>query len=516
MGGILDEIRASVHAVWMRRWIALAIAWAVCLAGWLVVSQIPNQYESRARIFVQLRNILPTQPGSTSQIDQQKDIDRVRQTLTSAVNLEKVVRGTDIANTVANDRDVADRVAALQKAIKVTAGTDNNLFEISATLANNSMSDASNARLARAIVQKLIDIFVDDNLTDNRDEIQQSLTFLDQQLEQRQKQLQDAEAKKADFANRFLGSLPGTGTLNDRIEAARNQLSQINSELASAQSGLAAVNGQMAGTSATVSGGGGGAVAGPARARLQAIQGQLAEARSRGWTDGHPDVAALRSQLAQAQAAARNEPMYSGGGGGASANPLYLSLRAMQADRAAQVAALSQRKAQIENDLQTFQNRMAEDPGFAAEQASIDRDYQVLKTQYDKLRTDREQVSIQASAQSQGEAVKFRVIDPPTAPRSPTAPNRPLLLTGVLIVGLGAGVAVAFGLGRLQTTFSTSGRLERATGMPVIGSIGEVIDEATRALRRRKLQLFAGGTGMLVMAWLALIGVEMFQRGMVA
>lgn len=61
MGGLWEEIRTLIHGIWQRRWIALAIAWALCLAGWLVVSQIPNQYESRARIMVQLRQILPGQ-----------------------------------------------------------------------------------------------------------------------------------------------------------------------------------------------------------------------------------------------------------------------------------------------------------------------------------------------------------------------------------------------------------------------------------------------------------------------
>jgi hypothetical protein len=45
----------------------------------------------------------------------------------------------------------------------------------------------------------------------------------------RQKALQEAEAKKADFQARYLGALPGTGSLDDRIGAARTQLSQIDS-----------------------------------------------------------------------------------------------------------------------------------------------------------------------------------------------------------------------------------------------------------------------------------------------
>ncbi|URW76778.1 chain-length determining protein [Sphingomonas donggukensis] len=511
---VFDELRAALHAVWIRRWVALAVAWGICLAGWLVVSQIPNQYESHARVFVQLRTVLPTGSGVT-QAEQTRDIDRIRQTLTSSVNLQKVVRGTDIAQTVATDRDVADRVASLQKAIKITAAQDN-LFEISATIANAGASDAANAKLARQVVQKLIDIFVEDNLSNNRDQTSQSLQFLDQQLAARQTQLQDAEAKRAEFQARFLGSLPGTGSLDDRMSTTRSQLAQIDSDLAAAQSSLAAVTSQMAGTSASVAGVGGTATAGPARARVAAIQGQLAEARGRGWTDSHPDVIALKAQLAAAQSAARGEPVNVGGGTGGSPNPLYLSLQAMRADKASQVAALQQRKAQITADLSTFDARVAQSPGAAAEQSAIDRDYAVLKDQYSKLLADREQVALQNQVQTQTDAVKFSVIDPPTSPRAPIAPNRPLFLTGVLIVGLCGGVGAAWALGQLRTTFPTATRLERASGMPVIGAIGEVVTAAQTALRRRQLRMFASGAGALGAAWVLLIGLEFVQRGMVA
>ena len=67
----------------------------------------------------------------------------------------------------------------------------------------------------------MIDIFVEQNLAGDRTEMQQTLKFLDAQLAQRQKQLADADAKRADFQNRYLGSLPGTGSVADRIGAAR-------------------------------------------------------------------------------------------------------------------------------------------------------------------------------------------------------------------------------------------------------------------------------------------------------
>lgn len=506
MGSLYEEARGIAHQVWQRRWIALAVAWGVCVLGWLIVSLIPNQYVSTARVFVQLRTILPSQDSSFQQMERAKDIERVRQTLTSQVNLQKVVRGTDLAQTATTDAQVAARAAGLATRITVVA-TQENLFEISAT--------TDSPRQSQQIVQKLIDIFVEDNIANQRDESGQSLRFLDQQIEARQRALQEAEAKSAAFYARFLGSLPGTGSLDERVGTARTQLSQIEADLIGAQSSLTAVNSQMAGTPATVPGIAGAPVAGPARARVSTIEGQLAEARGRGWTDSHPDVRALQSQLSQARAAAQGEPTFGGGGGGAN-NPLYLQLRSMQAERSARVAELNQRRAQLQADLATLQAQINADPAAAAEQARIDRDLQVMKDEYAKLLTSREGARLQSQVQTETDAVKFSVIDPPAQPTAPAAPSRPLLLSGVLFVGLAAGIGAAFALSQLQSTFASAAKLEKAAGIPVIGSIGEIVNDATRALRRQRLKQFAGAAGALGGAWIILLAVEMVQRGMVA
>lgn len=501
MNGLYDELRLAAHAIWTRRWLALAVAWGVALLGWLAVSQMPNRYEAKARVFVQMSSALPAKIGITA-ADQQNDVDTIRQTLTSALNLEKVVRGTDLANSVATPQDLADRVAGLQAGIKVIA-QQNNLFEITAS--------ASSPKLAKQIVDKLISIFVDQNLADDRNDTTTTLRFLDNQVAQLQNRLADADAKRTAFQTQYLGALPGTGSLQDRMAAARTQMQAIDGDLAAAQTSLAAINGQMAGQSANVAGSGG--APGPARARLAAIEGQLADARARGYTDNHPDVIALNNQLAAARAAAAREPL--GGGGGAS-NPVYLSLKSMQADKQAQVAALLARKQQLQHDMDAITARLNGDPAVANEQSQIERDYLVLKTQYDQLLASREDTRVRAQAQAQTDSIKFRTIDPPVAPRAPAAPNRPLLLTGVLILAILAGAAAAFALSQLKVTFATAGRLERASGLPVIGSISERVSRADAALRRRKTLIFAGAGGGLVVAFVGLLGVEMLMRGLAA
>lgn len=518
MSSLWDELKLALHGVWMRRWLVLSVAWGVCLIGWLIVSMIPNNYESQARIFVDTKALLPGTIGIT-QGEQQRSVDEVQRTLTSTINLEKVVRGTDLGLQVSSPKAVTAEAEGLRTKIKVLAQQEN-LFQITSSANFSGMSDAQNAKLARDMTQKLIDIFVEDNLAGGRVETSQTLRFLEEQLSQRELQLQEAEAKRASFEQKYMGLLPGAGSIGQRMEAARAELSQVDSNLVAAQSALAALNGQMSSTQASIvtpgSAIGGGA--GPATMRAAGLEAQIAEAQARGWTENHPDMMALRGQLSRARAAAASEarggPRMSAGT--STPNPMYVTLRSMQAEKQATVAALSARKAQLQADLTRFSASQIQEPGVAQEQARINRDYEVLKAQYDKLLADREEIRLRGQVQTQTDSVKFKVIDPPTTPRSPTAPNRPILLTGVLLLGLLAGVGVAFMMGQLRSTYSTVAKLSEATGLQVIGSVGMVFTAAQKALAAKRQRYFKGGLAGLAGAYVLLLVVEFVQRGSVA
>src|SRR3546814_2049435 len=128
----------------------------------------------------------------------------------------------------------------------------------------------------------------------DRHETRQTLEFLDAQLAEREKQLRAAEQKRLDFEQQYLGQLPGTGSVSERMDAAREEMNDIESQLVQARSALAAMNGQLASTPSSiampgVSGGGN---------PYASAQAELAGAQARGWTDSHPDVIALKRQIA--------------------------------------------------------------------------------------------------------------------------------------------------------------------------------------------------------------------------
>ena len=154
MNAVYEEIRIALHAIWLRRWLALCVAWAICLVGWLIVALIPNSYESKARVYVNTQSLLEDKVGIT-QVQAQQDLDRLRQTLASTANLERVVKETDLNRTVDGPRDLAAKITRLRENITVMAQLDPSMIDISATWADSGLSDGANARISQQIVQKL-------------------------------------------------------------------------------------------------------------------------------------------------------------------------------------------------------------------------------------------------------------------------------------------------------------------------------------------------------------------------
>jgi len=184
----------------------------------------------------------------------------------------------------------------------------------------------------------------------------------------------------------------------------------------------------------------------------------------------------------------------------------------MMAEREAQLAASTARRNQIQSDLAQLGSRQSTEPGLAADQERLNRDYDVLKQQYDQLLANREQVRLRSDVQTRTSPLNIQVVEPPSVPGTPSAPNRPLFLTLVLIVAAGAGIAAAFVAGQLQTTFPTQTKLATVTGLPVLGTLSEVVTPTERSRRRQRLVWLGGAGSALAASYAVLILVEYWQR----
>lgn len=507
MNQLFEELRAALYSVWHRRWIALAVAWGVCLLGWLVVALIPNTYESKARIYVDVNDVLSQQLDIAG--DGEEEIAQVRQTLLSSVNLEKVITTTKLGDGIVDRAQLETAIASLSQDVKIESEEDT-LFSISAKVGKSDLSDSANAVLARDVVQKLLDIFREEHISGNRAAINGAINDLNDQLEERKLELEQAEERRLAFEAQYPDLIGGTSTLSTRVQQSRTELRDIDADLAAAQSALAAMNNQISSTPRTIVTGAG--ASGPQAALLQA-QTQLAGLRARGLTDEHPDVVATNRQveLLTRQVAGAGPNDVTG-----TPNPAYSQLLALRADRQASIESLQSRRAALQSQLASLAASQATEPAVAAQANRISRDYEVLRDNYEKLLEDREKLRTRSDVVDETSQYKFDLVDPPVVPQAPAAPNRPLLLLGVLIAGIGAGAGVAWIMGQLRSGFATTQRLEKSIGLPVIGSVSLNLSDAAEALRKKRFKQFAGASAGLVGVLAILLVIEVVSVGTIA
>ncbi|MCR0985102.1 XrtA system polysaccharide chain length determinant [Roseomonas populi] len=456
-------IRRHARAGWRHRWAAMGVAWLVCLGGWAGIHALPSQYESSARLYADADAILGLLlRGIAIDGTPAGQVEVLQRTLLSRPNLEKVIVRTGLD---AQAPDTASRdmlIQRLMKDIRITTQT-RNLFTI-------DYRDR-NPRVARDVVQTTLNLFMEAATATDRQQMESARSFVAQQIASYEVQLRQAERRKAEFQARYIDLLPSDANGGiSRLEAARARLQQVQGELQDARTRRDLTQQQIDATPAqlvTETGGGGG---GGGDGRLAEAERSLRDLRLR-YTDQHPDVLAARRAIADLRA--------NGGGGGAPrsapqriarSNPLMEQLKVRLVDVNAQIASLERQERTGRAEVERLDAVARSEPEVQAQYLNLDRDYAVLRRNYEELLSRRESVQIAGAARTNSDRVRLEVVDPPTLPITPIAPNRLLLAAGVLVAGLAAGLLAAVALVRLDRTFYTLHDL-RGLGLPVLGGL---------------------------------------------
>lgn len=469
-----------LRAAWRRRWMGVIVAWLVCGIGWVAVYTIPNMFESGARLFVDADAVLtPLLRGLAADSAPTTQLEILQRTLLSRPNLEKLVSKTDLDLTLNSPSDRERLLTRLAAEIKVTPQTKN-LFTI-------TYRDKS-PKLAHDVVQTLLTIFVESATGGSRSDMENARRFLERQIQSYEQQLRAAEKRRADFRARYIEILPADNNPNvPALESARVQAAMLEGKLQDMLVSRDALKQEVENTPPMLvveSGPNGmGFANGPAvRTRLQEAEDQLNMLLLKD-TDQHPDVIAQRKLIESL----RNEPRANGATVAAKdaatardiaantvkrsvPNQVYDQLKVKLIEADTNVISLQRQRDEAVRYRERLEKVQREQPGLIAEYQNMDRDYSVLRKNYEELLGRLQSANIAQAADTQADKVKLQIIDPPEIPRLPVAPNRMLLVTGVLLGGLGTGAGLTILFGQLDRSFSSVDDL-RKLGLPVLGGI---------------------------------------------
>ena len=525
MNDVFVQIVSYLQGIWRRRWYMLAVAWLVCGAGWTAVASLPDRYESSARIYVDMDTMLgPLMRGIAVEMNLFQQIDIMRRTLLSRPNVEKIILMTDLDLNVKSDEEKERLVDTMAAKIKI-GQQGRNLFQIS--------FEDTQRELTKRVVQAVMQIFVEGNLGASRKDMETTRRFLEGQIRSYERQLVEAESRLAKFKRENMGLLPGDGgTYYSQLQEMRRRQGETEAQIGEATMIRDELRAQIKDVpkflevSKNELPGHGAGSAGPEsdlQIRMLEMQ-QVIDSLLTRYTEQHPDVvtakrriAALQKQAdgeAAAEAEARKNmqtgegEQKAGPGKTLVSNPVYEQIKLQLVQQEGVIAALKNRTEQAAKAVEKWGGMAKLVPQVEAQLAQLNRDYDIVRKGYEQIRQRQESAKLASELETKAQKVQFRIIDPPKLPVKPSGPNRPLLFGTVLVIGIGAGVAFAFLLSQVNTTFSSIQRLRSTFTLPVLGRISAIVSVRERRQRVRELVGFSLVGFFLLIACGGLVGIE--------
>jgi polysaccharide chain length determinant protein (PEP-CTERM system associated) len=216
------------------------------------------------------------------------------------------------------------------------------------------------------------------------------------------------------------------------------------------------------------------------------------------YTEKHPDVVEIKHLITDLEQQRDEErALMDEMDMGPVDNPLYQQMKMQLAQADAVVASMRTRVGEYQRRVNHLQEMVDTIPRIEAELKQLNRDYGVHQKNYQTLLARREAAHISEQAEISGDQIKFRVVDPPRVPLQASAPNRPLLITGVLIGSFVAGAMLALLLFLLRPTFDNPRTVMEVVGRPVLGAVSMIHNnEWSRRYRHALIAFTLAGIGL--------------------
>jgi protein tyrosine kinase modulator len=552
------SLLSILRTIWKRK-IRITVAWvffAIC--AFAIVRSLPKVYLAETVVLVDSQKIPEKFVSATVADDLEERINSIRQMLLSSSELKKVVEEFGLYRKERKTHSEEEILEMMRKNITIAMesampGSGSTSRRPGAFRIGYQGTDPA---LVMQVANRITDLYVEQNLKTREGQAAGTSEFLDAQLRDAKKHLDEMEAAVSSYKIAHNGELPQqenalSGTLNRlqiELEANRDATNRAHQTKVILESSANAIESnveaqkrawEQALRQAEATGSpvlpGLPATASPSRA-LEALEEQLALLRTR-FSDNHPEVVRLLRavdnakraegrRLAANAAAAANTHATDASTTNRSAAPTVREppelertreqLAGLKAQIKGSDTELETRKAEqerISRNIDLYQRRIEGLPIREQEMAQITRDYEMSKENYKSLLDKKMAAEMSLNMERRQQSERFVVLDRAQLPEKPIKPKRPQLYAGGLVVGLLLALLLGFGAELRQNV--VLGEWELPPGTPVLArlpyvevpaDLGQTKSKSRGWFSRRK-ELARATVTSLLLAGVAITGV---------
>ncbi len=477
-----------LHILKKRARPAAIAAFAVMLAMTCFVFLLPAVYESNATLLIEHMDMPVELAGGTgSQEYVEQRLQRTKQRVLTDESVRALIErrgvydlggGADVAylvDTFRNNTFVTPKVTGVidprsMRSAELTYAFDVGFWH-------------SDPEIVTAVANDLADLFVSSSAARAKEDALRAIEFATVESERIAGELREREARLTTFRQQNPGGLPEDRVRNqDRALSLEREIAAIDADLRAARARRDLLDAQLRETPRDnpVITESGQVVMGGAD-RLAAAQQELAAALAK-YSESHPDVRRLRREIATLSAEVS-------GSTAAPTNPAYIQIQSQANAAGIEVRELSVRRTSVSNQLYQMQGGITLSPKLEEQYRELVRDYEVIKSQYEQLRSQQAAAELKAKAAGSSAAESYVLINPARVPEDPVEPDRVSLMFLAIVLSIAAGVGTAFLLNVADTTVRGSADVAAVAGAPPFAHVPTL--RTSLELRRRRMSDFA-------------------------
>jgi len=488
--------RLSILRTLWKRKVRITLAWILfAIVGVAVVRLLPAVYLAETVVVIDSQQIPEKFVSATVATDLEDRIATIRETLLSSGELKKIIDDFGLYREQRKTLFEEEILEMMRKDISITldpvgSGTNNKR-----TVAFRIGYQGPDPTLVARVANRLTDVYVDQNLKTREAQAAGTSDFLETQLRESKKRLDELEAAVSSYKLQHNGELPQQeptlantlSRLQTELEVNRDAINRVQQTRVILEGNLNAMEVTLsaevrgweqsqhaAGANVSFSPTGQPV---PQRKQSEILQEQLDMLRVR-YSDNHPDVVRLRADIEKLKQIEKQRDAASSGDAAKDAQPKpadaakdaqsktgskkeepptarepleFAHTREQIAGLRAQIKAsdreLEDRKAEqqrILHDLGLYQQRLERLPVREQDMARLMRDYEMSKENYKSLLDKKMAAEMSLNMERRQQSERFTVLDRARVPEKPIKPKRPLLYAGAAALGLALALVLGF------------------------------------------------------------------------
>jgi len=490
MDNSLQELQLHDYLDILRRrrlWIVLTTLGCLVM-GTVVAVRLPNLYHSETVIVVDPQQ---DSTGPTSSSSALERLSMVRQLVLSPTRLEGLIHKLDLFPGAQRKRDTQALVASMQQSISVDVADAGNQRLSAFKIGYTSRSPQSAAEIANELASTV----VDESLKAREHYLSGTEDFLDSELQDTKRQLEEKEAEVSRIKTQYIMDLPESKqfhlealeNLRSQLRSSQDRVSRDQSEKVYLQSMLASSNPAI-----DIDANNGENASSGTQSQIEKLEANLVELRTR-YGASYPDVRKIQSQIdslkakkAQEDANTPKRDVSSQAVARAAKNPV-ISSQLAKLDQ--EIAEQGKLQAQLNEQIEFHVSKLEQVPIFESRIAGLMRNYDSLRNHYNSLLDRKISAGMASNLEHRQKTERFQTLDVAKVPDKPVAPNRPLIVLGALCGGLIVGVAVAMVIDMTDTSVRGEREAARILGVPVLAGIPVIVSRQQWFMKNMSIAL---------------------------